>query len=276
MMRKYGFTVSGSKELLAERIVAALPPGRVLVDLFAGGCSVTHCALLSGKWQEVIANDLRGTAILFRDLIEGRRTVDVGAWVTREQFYATRDSDMLTQCAWSFGNQGISYFCTPDKEAMNKAAHECVAAPTIEERAIARGKMLREVRRLGINHESVGRAAELLSVKRLEGKAGEICAKSKLTATQSDYRELPIPDDAVIYCDPPYRGTKKCGAVPRFDSAAFLEWARERTQPTYISEYRNEMPERFETVASWEKRCHITAYGSPKKVTELLLRRKEV
>lgn len=54
----YGVPYRGSKNKLAEDIIALLPKGRRLVDLFAGGCAMTHCALLSEKWERVLCNDL--------------------------------------------------------------------------------------------------------------------------------------------------------------------------------------------------------------------------
>lgn len=54
----YGVPYSGSKNKLAEDIIALLPKGKRLVDLFAGGCAITHCALLSGKWESILSNDL--------------------------------------------------------------------------------------------------------------------------------------------------------------------------------------------------------------------------
>ena len=69
----YGVPYIGSKNKLAEDIISLLPEGRRLVDLFGGGCAITHCALLSGKWQTILNNDLypfRGQT-LFRKAVEG-------------------------------------------------------------------------------------------------------------------------------------------------------------------------------------------------------------
>lgn len=45
----YGLPYKGSKSKIAEWVVAHIPKAPVLVDIFAGGCAVTHAALLSGK-----------------------------------------------------------------------------------------------------------------------------------------------------------------------------------------------------------------------------------
>lgn len=54
----YGIGYQGSKNGIAEWVVSHLPAADYFVDLFAGGCAVTHCALLSGKYKHVIANDI--------------------------------------------------------------------------------------------------------------------------------------------------------------------------------------------------------------------------
>ena len=48
----------GGKNATAENLVSMLPRGRRLLDLFGGGASVTHAALVSGKFEQVIYNDL--------------------------------------------------------------------------------------------------------------------------------------------------------------------------------------------------------------------------
>ena len=60
MAENYGLPYTGSKSRIAHWVIDNLPCGRVLIDAFAGGCSITHRALLSPKWQTVIANDMNG------------------------------------------------------------------------------------------------------------------------------------------------------------------------------------------------------------------------
>ena len=54
---RYGVPYQGSKNKICKWVIDNLPSGNVLVDLFAGGCSVTHAGLLSGKWDYFIAFD---------------------------------------------------------------------------------------------------------------------------------------------------------------------------------------------------------------------------
>ena len=55
---RYGLPYKGSKNSIARWIIDSLPPADTFVDLFFGGGAVTHAALLSGKYQHFIANDI--------------------------------------------------------------------------------------------------------------------------------------------------------------------------------------------------------------------------
>lgn len=61
----YGLPYRGSKNKIAKRIVDMLPKATTLVDVFAGGCAITHAAMLSDKYQNYIANDIGDAPKLF-------------------------------------------------------------------------------------------------------------------------------------------------------------------------------------------------------------------
>ena len=66
------------------------------------------------------------------------------------------------------------------------------------------------------------------------------------------YDELEIPDKSIIYCDPPYKGTKQYLSSKSFKHDNFWEWCREKSRSgheVYISEY--EAPFDFECI--WSK-----------------------
>lgn len=55
-----------------------------------------------------------------------------------------------------------------------------------------------------------------------------------------DYDKIDIPNNSVIYCDPPYAGTTNYKASERFNHEAFWEWCRDKTaqgNDVLISEY---------------------------------------
>lgn len=87
MAKKYGVPYQGSKSQIAEWVVSNLPRAETLVDLFAGGCAITDCAMQSGKWKRIIANDLEGSGIeLFDGAIHGKYK-DESRWISRDSFY---------------------------------------------------------------------------------------------------------------------------------------------------------------------------------------------
>lgn len=69
-----------------------------------------------------------------------------------------------------------------------------------------------------------------------------------------DYRDLEYVEDAVIYCDPPYRGTTKYD-VGNFEYEMFYDWCRRmgKKNTVLISEY--EMPKDFECI--WSKSVKV-------------------
>lgn len=110
MPKRYGILYSGSKNKICERIIDILPPADNFYDLFAGGCAVTHRALLSGKYNNVIANDINDMPLLFKDAIQGKYK-DEDRWITREMFFDNLDNTYISSC-WSFGGNMTSYINT--------------------------------------------------------------------------------------------------------------------------------------------------------------------
>lgn len=122
----YGIPYMGSKNKIAKDIIELLPRGERLVDLFAGGCAITNCALLSGKWKSVHANDINAKIIqLFKDALEGKFE-DEKRWISREDFLELRDKDELVKVCWSFGNNRTTYLYSKKIEQYKKACHYAV------------------------------------------------------------------------------------------------------------------------------------------------------
>ena len=87
-----------------------------------------------------------------------------------------------------------------------------------------------------------------------------------LQSLQSDYQAVSIPENAVIYCDPPYNQTN-CGKYDGFDSERFYAWAGEQTN-IFISEYS--MPDNFIPIAYTEKTILSAANGNSHKAKEYI------
>ena len=75
----------------------------------------------------------------------------------------------------------------------------------------------------------------------------------------SSYHLLTIPENAVIYCDPPYEGTTKY--KDDFDHSAFWNWVREKSESfdIYVSEYS--APDDFESIWSLTVKSSLSANG---------------
>lgn len=118
----YGLPYRGSKNAIAKRIVDMLPRATNFIDLFAGGCAITHCAMLSGKYQNFIANDIGEAPQLFADAVSGKYH-DETRWISREEFKALRDTDLYVRWCWSFGNNGENYLYSKEVEPWKRALH---------------------------------------------------------------------------------------------------------------------------------------------------------
>lgn len=111
----------GSKSQIAPIIIQLLPKATNFYDLFAGGCSVTHCALWSGKYNNIIANDLNGDMVqLFIDACNGKYHNEK-RWISRELFEELKDKDPYVANCWSFGNNLRAYMYSTEVEPWKRA-----------------------------------------------------------------------------------------------------------------------------------------------------------
>ncbi len=122
---RFGIGYLGSKNDIAQKIIDLLPPADTFVDLFAGGCAMTHCAMLSGKYKHFIINDICDAPRLFIDAINGKYANET-RWISREDFFRLKDSDPYVKYVWSFGNNGESYIYGRHIEPYKKAYHYAV------------------------------------------------------------------------------------------------------------------------------------------------------
>ena len=120
---KYGITYQGSKNAIAEKIIEILPSGRRFVDLFGGGAAISHCAVLSGKWQKVLYNEYNPLLV---DLIKRAINGDFQnekRWISREDFFKLKEQDGYIKYCWSFSCAGNCYLYSKEIEPWKKALH---------------------------------------------------------------------------------------------------------------------------------------------------------
>ena len=273
---RYGIPYQGSKSRIAEWVVSQLPPADTLVDLFAGGCAITHAALLSGKYNHVIANDLTKGPNVFRDAINGEFD-DMQGGITRDEFLAS-DDDAI-KLLYSFGNNRSSYLWSPELESVKVPAERMLSAPSMHERRIAYKAFLRALKKYVDNNgtkklaksngigelQGLERLRWLQGLERLERLQG-LEGLQGLEISNLDYRIVDVPEDAVVYADPPYRNTGH-EAYADFSSTEFDAWLSVVPFPVYISEFT--CPDGCVKIASKERRASMAA-KTPTTVTERL------
>ena len=122
----YGLPYKGSKNRIAKKILDVLPPAPVLYDVFAGGCAITHAALLSGKYSRVVANDINGMIPrAFETAITGGfRNED--RWISRDDFQRLYKTDPYVAICFSFGNNLRRYCYARDLEPYKRALHYAI------------------------------------------------------------------------------------------------------------------------------------------------------
>ena len=121
-MNRYGIPYQGSKNAIAAHIVAEyLPPSACLVDIFAGGCAITHAALEAG-FHKVIANDISDAPELFAAAARGEYKNEK-RWISREDFARLKNKDAYVRYCWSFGNNENTYMYSVEIEPWKKALH---------------------------------------------------------------------------------------------------------------------------------------------------------
>ena len=125
----YGISYMGSKTAIAEELIDLLPSGKRFVDLFGGGFAMSHCALLSGKYESVFYNEINPLVVeLIRKAINGDYNYDrfKPEFITREKFFELKDKDGYVAYIWSFGNIGRTYFFGKDIEKHKQSLHNAV------------------------------------------------------------------------------------------------------------------------------------------------------
>ena len=274
--KAYGLPYNGGKNRIAEWVVDSLPAADTLVDLFAGGCAVTHCAMLSGKFKRVIANDISDAPEVFADALNG----DIGISVfplTREQFKVSTDT--LARLVYSSGNDQRSYIYSAKCEGVCIAAERMMYGATLADRYAAYREFVKVLQRYlqcGNNLdrkvselraiENINRLQAIEAVTRLQDVHGA-CRAAELETSRCDYRDFVVPANATVYADPPYKGTTISQYGGGFDYDAFEDWLAEVDFPVFVSEYM--CPKGFVEIAKRDS-ISLADHSNSKRVVERL------
>lgn len=298
MKTTYGIPYQGSKNQIAKEIVAFLPAADTFYDLFAGGCAISHAAMLNGKYKEIVINDINQMPTqLFMDALNGKYK-DEKRWISRENFFLLKDTDPYVKYCWSFSNNGKNYLYGKGVEEFKHGLHLAVfekdtglleSVLKMEKGTIPKIEDIDNIseRRIFYKHffSSVGRGKEWLQLrsaehlmriweieaKNVQGQNGQTCfSSSNLMATNitryaEDYQNVQINGNGIIYCDIPYKNTD-CRCYSGFNHDRFYEWALRADVPIFISEYS--MPDDFVRILRMKKRQLSSNKGATKLVDE--------
>jgi len=209
----------GGKHRQAKRIVEHFPSGGVYVEPFLGAASVA--VLAAPLYETSLLSDANA------DLIELWRRAVVGDWVAPDEHISEERYAVLRAGGGSAADRAFA------------ATALSFAGRWFE--GFARNRVGTDYYGAGLR--SVGRKAAALS--------GARC----VTISRADYAELSgIGSGCVVYCDPPYAGTKGYSRVKGFDSGRFWEvatgWA-EAGASVFVSEYS--APDGWVAVDTWER-----------------------
>ena len=269
MEAHYGVPYQGNKSRVADIIISILPEGKRLVDLFGGGGAITHCAILSGKWDQFLYNDLNEMITsLFIDAVYGKYH-DEHRVITREEFNDLKDTDAYVKYIWSFGNAGSAYLWGRDIEEVKCTACHALMDETLHDRRMAYihfVQMLRNSKDPTPNRlaplERLQALTQLEALQRLEA----------LQISNIDYREYEYRDGDVVYCDVPYEqiGKNSCDDYGLyFDSLEFYSWAKSRPYQVFFSSYEIS-DDSFYSIKVKSVGSLMGAHTNGKKVNEYL------
>ena len=236
----YGVPYQGNKSRIADIIISLLPAGERLVDLFGGGGAITHCAMLSGKWNRFLYNDLNKLITgLFMDAVHGKY-LDERRVITREDFNALKDTDAYVKYIWSFGNNGLAYLWGKDIEEIKCQACRVLLSEDVEERRLAYIKFVKMLE--GSECTTLNRLQSVEHLKALHQleALNRLKALNRLEALNIDYRDYAYQDGDVVYCDVPYEqlGKESCDDYGvQFDSLAFYKWCKAQPYQVFFSSY---------------------------------------
>lgn len=279
--RNYGLPYMGSKSKIVNFICDNIPSCDTFVDLFCGGGSVTHYMVENNRYNHYICNDKNDLVVdLLKNVLEGKYSNE-REFITREEFLKRKDTDGYVRYVWSFGNRGTSYLYSTTKEHFKYLLHNVIFGNEFDELRRCFGidlsdmsniKCIKErvrtmrqiIRNSYTQYDDIARLQHIENINRLN----EVKFDDKLIEFSSlSYQDVVIPDNSVIYCDIPYKGTGTYTS-DKFDYEVFYEYALKSEHPIFISEY--EMPSDFICVDEIDKKCQFKNSAGVIDTTERL------
>lgn len=264
----YGMPYKGSKNAISKKIIDILPSAEYFVDLFGGGGAMSHCAILSNKYNKAIYNEIEPLVYNGFTMAINGEFADEKRWVSRTDFFQSRNYDPYAAICFSFGSNLRNYCYSPEIEQFKKHLHYIFFSEIPKEARLEWRRFVTEFVKINATDrnasEQLQRLQSLQNIERLE-RLNNLQGLNNLECLNLSYEQVEIPENAVVYCDIPYRGTD--GYLSEFDYDRFYAWARDQQGIVFISEY--EMPDDFCCVAEFEKDCSFSRVGHKKTVEKL-------
>lgn len=285
----------GSKSDIIPHLMRLIPKSENFVDLFGGGFAVTHAAILHNKAKHFHFNEIEPTTVdLIHKAIRGEFSYErfKPEWISREEFFKTKDCDAYVRVCWSFGNNQTAYLFSKDIEAYKRSLHNAVVFDVFDDTAKAAlgisawpfavksiakkrlivrylvNKLNPRMRPTRPQHlERLQQLRQLQQLQHLERlQQLERLQHLPITWSSVDYREVKIPENSIVYCDPPYENT---GAYTRdFNHTEFWNWARNLKYPLFVSEYT--IPHDFRLIGKFQRNTKLSPKGETKTKPEIL------
>jgi site-specific DNA-adenine methylase len=288
-----GIPYMGSKRKLASDILHFITSRHndidTFYDLFGGGGSVSFTAIRDYRFK-VHYNELNKHIYSLVEYLKNNKELEPKffEWVTREEFFnqinkTNEDADWYSgfvMSCWSFGNSQSSYLYGSDIENLKRLAHEFIVNKDlnamkeigvdipelcningVQKRRVLFCKHIEEVTKNRFDVQNLEKLSLLESLARLQNLQN----LQNLQISNTSYENVIINpnENAVIYCDIPYKGTgeyKEGG----FNHDAFYEWFANLDYPAYLSEYNAP----FEQVHAFKHRSSLSATNNKKQVVE--------
>ena len=284
---RYGLPYMGSKNKIAERIINLLPNATNFYDLFAGGCAITHAAILSSKYKNIIFNDIVGDITqLFLDAIN-YKFKEEKRWISREDFFELRNQEPYIKYNWSFGDKGNTYLYGKNIEEFKKAYWLALFENNFEfleklgihleikasEFLTRKNEFKNKIKSLNLPYPSPERLVSLERLERLKELQG-INTHHKLIRLNLSYDEVIIEKDSVVYCDIPYENTAEY-EIGSFNHKQFYNWACKQNELVVISSY-NINDERFILLESYDKLNTLSRKTNSMILEKLFIPKKQV
>lgn len=311
-VRKFGLPYTGSKNRIAPWLMEMLPDCDHFVDVFSGGCAVSHAMILYGKAKKITLNDINGDVpALFLDALHGDlEKYSPYQWIDRTTFFEQKDTNPFIRLVYSFGYNGKCYLYSRQIEEYRHAVHSAITenkwsdfkklCPEVCDNTIKALEFVEsfDERRLVFQRELA------LSLRKLSDVDKNIKTKNPLYASSStlsghkcadqlerikriidikhsnfhsiqtksmDYRLLDIPNNSVVFCDPPYKDSAVKYNNTKFNHEDFYDWCIEKAKynDVYVTEYNIDHPN-FQLIGEKARQFSLNATGSKGFKTERL------